>query len=108
MAETFEIPIFPDEESSFKIRTTLEDNELVLRFDWNTRQERWMMSIFDPNEVLLIANIPLHINSELIERFEVIGLPPGRLMLFDTTGKTVECAFEDLGERCKLLYQTID
>jgi hypothetical protein len=105
MNEIFEIPLEVDEDYHFKLTTVLEDIQLILRFDWIERQLRWVLSIYDANEVLLVASLPLNINVELIERLEIIGLPPGRLILYDTTEKFIECGFKDLGDRCKLLYE---
>lgn len=103
MAELLQIPIVFDE-SSFKIRTTLEGITLIMKFDWSTRQERWCLSIFDGDENPLIMSLPLHIDSEILSRFEITGLPPGKLTLYDTTGKHQEAGRDDLGDRCLLLY----
>jgi len=102
----FEIPL-NSENASFKIRTILDDVEVVLLINWNDRIERWVLSIFDPSEVPLISGLPLHINTELLERFEVIGLPPGKMMLFDTTLQFIECPRDGLGDKYKLLYEDI-
>lgn len=104
MAELLEIPIIFDE-PSFKIRTILEGATLILRFDWSTRQERWSLSIYDGDGNALILGLPLHIDMEVISRFEITGLPPGRLFLYDTTGAHVEAGRDDLGDRCRLFYQ---
>lgn len=101
----FEIPITADD-PAFKIRTVLEDVQIVLSFTWNERDERWQISIMDPNENPLLMGCALNINWELIQRFEIPGLPPGGLMLFDTSGKNKEAGRDDLGVRCKLIYQT--
>lgn len=105
MPTIFEVPITQDD-ASFKIRTILEGFELVLKIDWNTRIERWHVSIYNAAEEPLVTGLPMHINTELIERFEIVGLPPGRLMLFDTSGRITEAGRDDLGDRCKLLYES--
>lgn len=104
---TFEIPITAND-PSFKIRTILEGVQLVFRFDWNGRDIRWNISIYDTSENPLVLGLPLNINTELLERFEIAGLPPGLLMLYDTSGKNVEAGRDDLGDRCKLVYLTSD
>lgn len=104
MATIFEIPI-TNTEASFKIRTILEDVELVLRFDWNGRDSRWQMSISDAQEQPIVMGLALNINTELIHRYELEALPPGRLALYDTSGTFTEAGREDLGGRCKLLYR---
>lgn len=104
---TFEIPITLSE-PSFKIRTILEDVQLFLRFDWNGRDIRWNLSIYDTSENPLVVGLPMNVNTELVERFEIDGLPPGLLMLYDTSGKNLEAGRDDLGDRCKLVYLTSD
>lgn len=104
MPNVIEIPITSDF-SSFKIRTELEGFKLVLKFDWNGRDERWQISISDGDEVLLIGGIPLNINTEFLERWEIDGLPPGKMILYDTSDSLVEASLEDLGSRCRLFYE---
>lgn len=104
---TFEIPITLTD-PSFKIRTILENVQLVFKFDWNERDIKWNLSIFDTSENPLLYSLPLNVNTELLERFEIAGLPPGLLMLYDTSGKNLEAGRDDLGDRCKLVYLTSD
>lgn len=105
MAEVLEIPITTDE-PSFKIRTILEGTEVVLRFDYNTRLQKYHISVFDASENPLILGHALNIDTEIFSRFEIVGLPPGNLMLYDSSNKHIEAAVGDLGDRCKLLYLT--
>ena len=108
MPQFFEIPIVRENnEPSLKIRTVLEDTEYALKFDWNTRENRWSISIYDALENALIAGQVMTINNELIERFEIIGLPPGKLLLFDTSKKFMKATLEDLGTRCRLFYLSV-
>lgn len=105
MSETLEIPL-TNTDASFKILTSLEDVEVVLRFDWSTRMERWHLSILDTSENPILMGQVMNINNELISRFKIDGLPPGQMMLYDTEGKSQECGRDDLGQRCRLLYLT--
>lgn len=104
---TLEIPIQVGD-ASFKIRTILEDIQLVMKFDWNGRDTKWNVSIYDTSENPLVLGLPLNINTELLARFEIVGLPPGLMMLFDSSGKNEEAGRDDLGDRCKLIYLTSD
>ena len=87
MAEILNIPL-DSENASFKIRTILEDIELVLLISWNTRAERWYLTIMNATEVTLLAGIPMHVDTEFIERFQIDGLPPGKLLLYDAGGNS--------------------
>lgn len=105
MSELIEIPI-ETRDPSFRIRTVLDDVEMFMQMQWNSRVERWHLDILDSNENPLLMGIPMNIDTELIDRFEIPGLPPGKLVLFDTSLKGAECGSEELGERCKLIYET--
>lgn len=105
MADILEIPV-DSENPSFKFRTTLESVQLVMRFDWVIRIERWSMSIFDDSENPVLLGVTLNVNDELLERFEIAALPPGKMILYDTSGRNKECGRNDLGDRCKLFYET--
>lgn len=105
MAEIQQIPIdstFP----SFKIRTELEGVSYILRFDWNGRSERWHMGIYDSDETPIQVGLVMNINWDMIGRFAELELPPGLLMLYDTSGRNEEAGRNDLGDRCVLIYQT--
>ena len=102
-----EIPISSPPEPSFKQRVTLENSEYVLQVYWQERSQRWYLSIFDGNEVPLVAGIVMGVNLSLIFRFEIIGLPPGDFILASQNG-FAECGFDELGDRCKLIYVTSD
>lgn len=104
MPEILEIPL-SKEDNSFKIRVILEGIQLVLRLDWVERDLRWTISIFDAQETALVVGLPMNINTELIARFEIDGLPPGKLFLYDSSGGWAEAGRDDLGDRAKLLYQ---
>lgn len=91
-------------EASYSLRTQLDGIDVLLRFEWNDRMERWKISFYTPTDEPLLVGIPMQINLELIERFEIPGLPPGQLLLFDTSEKNLECGRDDLGGRCLLLY----
>lgn len=106
MPDILEIPIDNDDDSpALKMRTVLEGVEFLLEFKWNTRDLRWNISFLSSQDDPILMGIPLNINSELLERFEIDELPPGKMILFDSTGKTNEAGLSDLGARCKLLYQ---
>lgn len=104
MPRLLEIAI-PYKEPRFKIRTILEGVQVVLYFDWNERDSRWQLSISDSSQNPILMSCPMNINEELISRFSIATLPPGRLMLWDSSKKNIEAGINDLGDRCRLLYQ---
>ena len=106
MSELLTIPT-TSIDSSYKIRTVLDEIELVLLFNWVERVERWHLSIYDASDVPLLMGLPLNVDTELLTRFEIEGLPFGKLFLYDQGGTSVECGRNDLGDRCQLIYQTV-
>ena len=105
MSDIVEIPTVTDD-PSFKLRTELEDVTYIIRLDWNTRVEKWHISIFDADENPLLSGIPLNVDTDLIGPLRIAGLPPGLLMLFDTRGENAEAGRDDLFENIsQLLYK---
>lgn len=100
-----EIPIIYNE-SRFEIRTSLDDVEYVLYFYWNSRAQLWNLDFKDANNEALVNGIVLTVDREVLSQFVKIGMPSGKLVLFDTSLKHVECGEDELGDRCKLLYIT--
>lgn len=104
MADIVEIPT-DSENASFKIRTDLEGATYVLHLHWNGRAERWFLSIFDADEQPILMGVPLNINMDVWGRFRLSALPPGILMLYDTTGRNEEAGRDDLGGKAVLIYR---
>lgn len=104
MADIFKIPVTSDE-ASYKILCDLDGASYVLRFDWNGRSQRWVMGVYDAEENPLAVGLVLNVNYPLIGPYQIGGLPPGEMILFDTSEKKQECGRNDLGNRCELIYQ---
>lgn len=86
---------------------SIDLNGRTYNFDiaYNTRSSVWSLTISNADLVQLVGGIPLVVNSDLVNRFHREALPPGFLMLYDTSGSNQECGKNDLGDRCVLLYQ---
>lgn len=105
MLELFEIPLV-NSEPRFKIRTILDEIEVILKVDWNDRAERFQLSVYDANENALVEGMTMNVDSEIMNRYTIEGLPKGMLILYDTSKTHTEAGLEDLGDRCKLIYQS--
>ena len=105
MPDILRIPVTPDE-PAFKIRTTLEGRDFVLAFNFNGRMNRWTIGFYDANETPIAIGIPMNIDSSLLRLYVQSELPPGELILFDTSERHIECGRDELGKRCEVLYQT--
>ncbi len=93
-------PLF--EEYDFEIPLGDEVFRVVQRFF--KRQEAWYLSLFDAADTPLLVRKRLSIDSPILHRYEIPGLPEGVLVLLDQSGERRECGFEDLGHRCILVY----
>lgn len=107
MSELQEIPI-NFQEPHLKLRVILDNIQVVMQIDWNDEDSRWQISISDANENPLVMGLAMNINEELIQRFSITGLPLGQLVFLNTTGKDDEAGIDDLGNKCRLFYQTLN
>ena len=101
-----EITIPNPVQPSMELRQNLEEQEFVLQLNWQERSSRWFLTILDGNRNPLIYCQPLQINQEILGRFKIEDFPLGRLVLVDTSKVFAECGFNDLGDRCRLVYVT--
>ncbi|RYF09310.1 MAG: hypothetical protein EOO40_07125 [Deltaproteobacteria bacterium] len=73
---------------SFSI--TLENQAYTFEVAYNTRANRWMLSISDAADNLILAGIPLLIERDLLRPYRTLRLPPGSLVVLDNTGQGQE------------------
>lgn len=100
------IPTTANNNPSFIETIDLEGIYYKFKFSWNNRDTCWLLDIYDINDSLLLGGIKLVVNYELISHHKVIGMPPGKLFLYDSSLTGEPCLFDDLGVRCLLLYVT--
>lgn len=107
MSAILEIPITLAQSAfqSFIILVQLAGSNYYLRFDWNEQCQSYFLSISDSNNVPLLVGVAMVIDYALTLQYQISGLFPGIIMLYDTSNTGTECGFGDLGQRCKLLYQ---
>lgn len=94
----------PEGLSDWTQRTLLDGREYVLRFVWNTREERWYMTISDQDEVVIAAGIKVVADWPLNRLLTSDAAPPGRLIAVDTSGSGEAPGLTDLGQRVLLAY----
>ncbi|HEX5035128.1 MAG TPA: hypothetical protein VFW62_11675 [bacterium] len=99
----FRIPV-DSAQPSYRLRLEIEDRTYIFRFYFNERSNRWIMSIYDDQEQQIVVGMALNVNFALLGQYADQRLPPGEIILFDTSEKNQECGRDDLGNRCVLLY----
>jgi hypothetical protein len=91
----------------FSFEISLEGTQYSLLFDWNTRAARWFITLSAADGTVLLTSVAGVVDFPLFSRFADPRLPPGRLMLLDTSGAGQEMtAQEELGTRVQLVYLT--
>ncbi len=98
-----EIPLRNDLDH-YEFSVDLDGKAYLFEIFWNTRNETWHLTIKSDDTTVLVAGIPLLVNSNLLERFELASLPPGVLSLLEISGSNLDAEKSDLGVRCILIY----
>lgn len=88
----------------------IEGVEYVFDFYWSTRETKWYLSLYNQDNTPLALWMALNVSTAPLRRFRSQdNIPPGMLLVCDTTGQGEEMtAPEDLGERVILGYITSD
>lgn len=83
---------------------TLSELEYRVVLVYRERGDRWYLSLYDADGLELLVGKKLSVDVPLLENYQIAGLPPGELALWDTANSDTECGFDDLGVRCLLIY----
>lgn len=98
------IPLKALPEYSFE--ATLEEVPYLFTVKWNTRSEQYNLDIASRDGTELVSGLALLLDSEMIRNHAGLGLPRGGLVLLDPSGGRQDVTFQDLEDRCALLYIT--
>ena len=90
---------------AYQFSIQLESKTYVLGFTYNDLMQRWFLRIADSYNNTLVSQIPIAVNWPLLTRFKKSGLPPGKFLAYDTSGKGQEATKFDLGDRVRLYYR---
>ena len=102
-----EIPL-TSEFANFQFQTTLELQVYGFSFAWNSRYERWSMSLFDGNDTPLVQGIVVMSGPIILSQYVYEGMPPGKIVFVDTSGEDIDPGRNDLGDRVRMFYITSD
>lgn len=95
--------------------TNLDGRDYVLRFLYNTREDRWYLYLYDQDESPIVGGIKIVAEIDLLQRVTDPRRPPGILIARDLTAsddapkiESEDPGLNDLGQdgRVKLLYFT--
>jgi hypothetical protein len=85
-------------------RTILDGREYIFGFNWNSRAAKWSMSVADALGVDIVQGIYLTCGTVLLRLLSDSRSPPGDIYILDREGDSGDPGFNDLGDRCLLLY----
>lgn len=88
--------------SDFEVE--LEGRSYTFETRWNERAGAWFLTVKDTAGVVLVAGRKMVLGAGLLGRSPDARLPPGGLLLVDTSGTEIDPGRDDLGERVVLAY----
>lgn len=88
----------------YKQNTKLGAREYILEFQWNQRNGRWYLSMYDQDESPIFHGKPLALGCDLLFGLTDERLPAGQLFVRDTSGQGLEAGLTDLGDRVVLYF----
>lgn len=77
----FIIPTPDSTEPRRRQRTEIEGREYVFVFDWNAREAKWSLSLYDQDESAIVTGIKLVIDFPLIRTVSDSRAPSGDLFV---------------------------
>jgi len=89
MATYFRIPV--DKNLPwYTMRVALSKVTYTLEMAYNTRADRWYLSVMDAIGTPILMGIPLLIMRNVLGPYRTLALPPGRLFPYDDSGRDLE------------------
>lgn len=100
-----EIPLFP-ETPLYDMTVTLDGVDFRLQFDWNGREDRWYLSIFDSTGAGIRRGLKVVPNWDLLGGCVALTRPEGKLFFLDSRTRGAQEApnFYELGREVRLVY----
>ena len=85
----------------------LDGTSFKIKLDFNTRTDSWVFSILTLEDVEILSGVRLTANWDVFKgHSHLAALPPGKLILQDTTGGDADPTSTSLGSQHKLIYIT--
>ena len=97
---------FDNSEGFYTARVTLQNAVFNFTLRWNLRMARWILDVLDANGTPLVVGLPILTQQMLTDRFRgrIPGLPAGRFIAIDGTGKQLDPDSVTFGHDVQLLY----
>lgn len=82
----------------------LDGVSYTLKFNFNARDGRWYLSVYDVDAEPIVLSIGLVPDMPLLAGYVMEGVPPGELLLLDSGEPKRDPTRSDLGARARLFY----
>jgi hypothetical protein len=103
------LPTLTDGTQAYSFHVDLEGITYGFDFSWNWMRSFWSVVIRDATGEALLSQT-LRTGNALLARFQAREgrLPPGEIIVFDTSGQDKDPGLQDLGTRVQLIYLTAE
>lgn len=98
-----QIPL-PADSDHFDFTVELDGVTYGFEWLWSYRDAAWYFSVNDVNGNVIVSHRKAVVTFPLLERFRREDLPPGTLLLQDTSRQLRDPTLTDLGSRVLLYY----
>src|SRR4030066_242844 len=95
----FDLTPEDEQQPAYDYSITLDGTEYRITVQYRERQDRWYLSLYSAADEPIILGLKLMADRYLLAPYVMAALPPGDLLLLDTTGAGVQCGFDDLGRK---------
>ncbi len=100
------IPLASDVDH-FAFTVELDGVTYGFEFLWSYRDSAWYFGVNDAEGAPIVSHRKAVVDLPLLSRFRRKDLPPGMLVLQDTSNEQIDPGLHDLGNRVQLRYFTL-
>lgn len=94
--------------SAYRQKVQLDGIQYDFAFSFNTRRDRWTMTIFNDAGEMLIGGVPLVLKQDLLRIYKHdTRLPQGRMFMFNFASENVEADRTNLTKDVFLMYEDV-
>lgn len=95
------IPLPTREQTLLETTPTLDGARFTFRFDWNSVEDRWSLSIYDLEGNMVVGGIKLVPMFYLLRNIPAANAPKGDMLINSVSN--IEVTRENIGD-CQLVY----
>lgn len=99
---------FNKDKYNYKYNTVLEGSRYYFTIQYNSRMDKWILSIANYKQEPILTGLPLLIGADLIRRFVNPEVPPGYLFFCNAVNENTEAGRNTVSDDHMLVYVTSD